>query len=157
VVLEKVQTWQLMQRTAARQAQALDHRFARVLIELARDRPKLVTMRDVTRHRALITRGQENDGVFLVLSGQFRIYRDGEPPARDGQPATVPPGAILGEISALRGSLPTATVVGDGVVLRIAKNEFLRQLDINPVFRESVEELVGTRLGVDLLRHRQAF
>jgi hypothetical protein len=157
VVLEKVQTWQLMQRTAARQAQALDHRFARVLIELARDRPNLVTMRDVTRHRALITRGQENDGVFLVLSGQFRIYRDGEPPARGGQPATVPPGAILGEISALRGSLPTATVVGDGVVLRIARSEFLRQIDINPVFRESVEELVGTPLGVDLLRHRQAF
>ena len=44
-----------------------------------------------------------------------------------------------------------ATVMGDGVVLRLAKTEFLRQLDINPVFRESVEELVGTRLGLDQL------
>ena len=155
MVLEKVQTWQLMQqRTAARQKQALDHRFAKVLIELARDRPGLVTMQDVKRDRPLITQGHESNSVYLILSGQFQTYQDGELLVRDGQPATPPPGAILGEISALRGSLPTATVVGDGVVLHIAKTEFLRQLDINPVFRESVEELVGTRLELNQLFHR---
>jgi CRP-like cAMP-binding protein len=62
------------------------------------------------------------------------------------------PGTVLGEISALQGCLPTATVGGDGVVLRIAKAEFLRQLDINPAFRDSVEELVTVRLELDRLR-----
>jgi len=114
-----------------------------MLIELARDRPNLVTMRDVTRNHPLVTQGNESDCVYLVLSGQFQTYQDGELLVHDGQPVTVPPGSMLGEISALRGSLPTATVVGDGTVLRIARTEFLRQLDINPDFRESLEELVG--------------
>jgi len=142
-VLEKVQAWQLMQETAGQQEQALGQRFARMLIELARDRPELVTMQDVTRYRPLITQGNESDSVYLVLSGQFQTYQDGELVVHDGQPVTVPPGALLGENSALQGTLPAATVVGDGTVLRIAKTEFLRQLDINPDFRESLEELVG--------------
>jgi hypothetical protein len=144
MVLEKVQNWQLMQSKAEHQAQALDQRFARLLIELARDRPELVTMMDVKRDRPLITQGQEGDCVYRVLSGQFQSYQDGVLVMHDGQPATTLPGAILGEISILQGCRPTATVVGDGVVLRLAKAEFLRQLDINPVFQESVEELVGT-------------
>jgi hypothetical protein len=151
-LLEKVQAWQLMPGSAARQTQALDQRFVRVLIELARDRPELVTLQDVKRDRPLITQGHESDSVYLVLSGQFQTFQDGKLLVKDGQPAIAPPGAILGEISALLGCLPTATVVGDGVVLRIAKAEFLRQIDINPVFRESVEELVEMRLERDRLR-----
>ena len=142
-VLEKVRTWQLMQGNVEQLPQALGQRFAKVFVELARDRPGLVTMRDVNRNRPLITQDHESDSVFLVLSGQFQTYQDGELVMLDGQPATVPPGTLLGEISALRGCLPTATVRGDGVVLRIAKTEFLRQLTINPDFRESLEELVG--------------
>jgi len=142
-VLEKVQAWQLLQNTAGQQAQPLGQRFAREFIELARDRPELVAMRDVNRNRPLITQDHECDSVFLILSGQFQTYQNGELVVQDGQPVPVPPGALLGEISALRGALPAATVVGDGVVLRIAKTEFLRQLDINPDFRESLEELEG--------------
>lgn len=144
LVLEKVHAWQLLQGKAERQAQVLDQHLAKVLIELARDRPALVSMQDVKRKRPLITQGQENDSVYLVLSGQFQMYLNGELLMQDGQPVTPPPGTILGAISVLRGCLPTATVVGDGVVLRLAKTEFLRQLNINPVFRESVEELCGT-------------
>jgi hypothetical protein len=48
-------------------------------------------------------------------------------------------------------------VVGEGVVLRIAKAEFLRQLDINPTFRDSVKQLVGSRLELDWLRRKQAY
>jgi CRP-like cAMP-binding protein len=151
LVLEKVHAWQLLQGKAEQQAQALDQRFARVLIELARDRPALVNMRDVKRNRPLITQGQESDFIYLVLSGQFQTYQDGELQMYEGQPITVPTGTILGEISVQRGCLPTATVKGDGVVLRLAKTEFLRQLDINPVFRESVEELVGTSLDLKQL------
>ena len=153
-VLEKVQAWQLRQSIAAPQTQALEQRFVRVLIELARDRPELVTLQDVRRDRQLITQGRESDSVYLVLSGQFHTYQDGELLVKDSQPVTAAPGTVLGEISAIRGCLPTATVVGDGVVLRIAKAEFLRQLDINPVFRQSVEEMVNSRLELDRLRRK---
>ncbi|MRR53801.1 MAG: cyclic nucleotide-binding domain-containing protein [Deltaproteobacteria bacterium] len=142
-VLEKVQAWQFLQNTAVPQTQPLGQRFARVLIELARDRPELVAMRDVHLNRPLVTQDQESDSVFLILSGQFQAYQDGKPVEQDGLPVTILPGALLGEVSALRGALPTATVAGDGVVLRIGKSEFLRQLDINPDFRESLEELEG--------------
>lgn len=151
-VLEKVQAWLPMQGSAARQTQALDQRFVRVLIELARDRPELVALQDVKRDRPLISQGRESDSVYLVLSGEFRVYRNGELIVRNGRTVIPPPGTVLGEISAIRGCLPTATVVGDGAVLRIAREEFLRQLDINPVFRESVEELVKTRLELDRQR-----
>jgi hypothetical protein len=152
-VLEKVHDWQLREGAVARQTQVLDQRFVRVLIELARDRPELVTMQDVKPDRPLITQDHESNSVYLVLSGQFQTIKDGKSVVQHDQPILVPPGTILGEISALRGCLPTATVMGDGVVLRIARSEFLRQLDINPVFRESVEELVKMRLELDRLRH----
>lgn len=154
-VLEKLQVWQPTMESAARQAQALDQRFVRVLIELARDRPELVTLQDVKWDRPLISQGCESDSVYLVLSGQFQTFQDGKLLLKGNQPITAPPGTILGEISALHGCLPTATVVGDGVVIRIAKDEFLRQLDINPVFRESVEELIKMRLELDRLRRIQ--
>jgi CRP-like cAMP-binding protein len=151
-VLAKVQAWQLMPELASRQAEILDQRFVRVLLELARDRPELVTLQDVKRDQALITQDRKTDSVYLVLSGQFQIFQNGELLVREGRPRGPAPGTVLGEISALQGCLPTATVGGDGVVLRIAKAEFLRQLDINPAFRDSVEELVTVRLELDRLR-----
>jgi hypothetical protein len=152
MVLEKVQAWHLMLGSAVRQPQALDERFVRVLIELARDRPELVTLQDVKRDRPLLIQGHESDSVYLLLSGEFEVYQNGKLIERSGRPVIPPPGSVLGEISALRGCLPTATVVGDGVVLRISKAEFLRQLDINSVFRDSVEELVKMRLERDQIR-----
>ncbi len=68
-------------------------------------------------------------------------------------PFTAPPGTVLGEISALRGCLATATVVGGGTVLRITTAEFIRQIGMNAVFRESVEELVRMRLESDRQRN----
>ena len=62
--LDKVQAWQLLQGNAEQQAQPLGQRFVKVLIELARDRPELVTMRDVNRNRPLITQGHESDSVY---------------------------------------------------------------------------------------------
>lgn len=152
-VLEKVHSWGLRQLRVARRAEVADQRFVRVLIELARDRPELVTLKDVTHDAPLITQGRECRNVFLVLSGEFRTFVDGEVVVQDGKPLIAPPGTVLGEISALHGCLPTATVSGSGTVLRIAKEEFLRQLEINPVFRESVEELVATRLERDRRRN----
>jgi hypothetical protein len=151
IVLERVRAWQLRKLEATQQAKALDKHFARVLIALARDRPELVSMRDITRKRAIIHQGLESEGVYLVLSGQFETYQNGKLLERDGQPVLAPVGTVLGELSALRGCLPTATIVGEGVVLHLAKNEFLRQLDFNPAFRKSVEDLIGTRLELEHL------
>jgi CRP-like cAMP-binding protein len=153
-ILEKMRAWQIRQRTEHLQRQILDQRFVRVLLELARDRPELVTLEDVERKHPLITQGLECNSVYLVLCGDFLTYQDGELLMHDNRPAAALPGTILGEISAIQGCLPTATVVGEGVVLRIAKGEFLRQLDINPVFRNSVEELVTVRLELDRLRKK---
>lgn len=153
-VLAKMQTWQLIREFTSRQAEILDQRFVRVLLSLARDRPELVTLQDVKRERALITQGQKTDSVYLVLSGEFQIFQNGALLVHNGRQVKPAPGTVLGEISALQSCLPTATVVGDGVVLRIAKDEFLRQLDINPVFRDSVEELVTVRQERDRLRQK---
>ncbi len=156
VVLEKVRAWQHVMGDTARQGQAFDQRFARVLIELARDRPELVKLHDVKRDQPLITQGCESDSVYLVLSGKFHIFQDGKLLMKNDEPITAPPGTILGEISVLRDCLPTATVVGDGVVLRIARNEFQRQMVINPLFYESVEELVRMRLELDRSRRERS-
>jgi CRP-like cAMP-binding protein len=154
-VMEKLGAWQLLYGTAERQRQALDQRFVRVLLELARDRPELVALEDVGRDQPLITQGRESHSVYLVLCGRFLTYKDGKLVKDHGRPLAALPGAALGEISALRDCLPTATVVGEGTVLRIAKAEFVRQMDLNPAFRESVEELVRVRLERDRLRHVQ--
>jgi len=42
--------------------------------------------------------------------------------------------------------MPTASITGNAVVLRISKQEFHRQLEINRMFRDGVEELANTRL-----------
>lgn len=154
LLLEKILAWQIRQRTDQLRNQVLDQRFVRVLLELARDRPELVVLEDIVRKSRLITQGVTCDNVYVVLCGEFLVYQDGELLLQDGRPVPVRPGTVLGEISVLQGCLPTATVVGDGVVLRIAQEEFVRQMDVSPIFRECVEKLARTRLEGDRLRHR---
>jgi hypothetical protein len=148
-VLEKVYEWQVQQQeVVAQQTKAIDQRFAKVMIDLARDHPELIQLLDVKDGQNLITQNQESDSVYLVLSGSLQVYKDGKLLTKDGEPVTVETGGIVGEISALKGGLPTASVTGDAVVLRISKAEFRRQLDINTTFKQGVEELVDTRLKV---------
>lgn len=153
-VLEKLSAWQLQQGTTVVKPEALEGRFVRLLIELARDRPELVSLQDVTHATPLLTQGIECDGVYLVLSGRFHTYQDEKVVIKDGRPMVAAPGTILGEISTLLTCMPTATVMGDGTVLRIARSEFQRQLEINPAFRENIKELAETRLTRD--RDRRA-
>jgi hypothetical protein len=152
--LEKMHAWQLRQGTEQIRNQVLDQRFVRVVLELARDRPELVKVEDVGRQHPLIIQGQACDSVYLVLCGEFLTYQDGALLMQGDRPSPSRPGTVLGEISATRGCLPTATVIGEGVVLRIARDEFLRQMKLNPALRESVEDLVQTRLKEDWSRHR---
>ena len=116
------------------------------MIDLARDHPELVQLRETQQERNLITQGQKLENVYLVLSGYLNIYVNGRLLTKDNEPIMVKTGDMLGEISALKGGLPTATVTGRASVLRISRHEFQRQLAINEMFRDGVEELVDNRL-----------
>ncbi len=147
VCLEKVCAWERQQQeAAARQPKFIDHKLTKVMIGLARDHPELVQLQEAKHGKNLITQGQESDSVYLVLSGSLHVYKDGRLLMKDKGPITVKAGDIVGEISALKGGVPTASITGNAVVLRISKQEFQRQLEINRMFREGVEELANTRL-----------
>jgi hypothetical protein len=147
VCLEKICAWERQQREAvAQQPKFIDQKLTKVMIDLARDHPELVRLQEVKRGKNLITQGQENDSVYLVLSGYLHVYKDGKLLTKDKRPIMVKVGDVVGEISALKGGMPTASITGNAVVLRISKREFRRQLEINRVFRDGVEELANTRL-----------
>ena len=147
ICLEKVCSWERQRReAAARHPKFIDHKLTKVMIDLARDHPKLVQMQEAKHEKNLITQGQESDSVYLILSGSLNVYKDGRLLMKDTGTITVKAGDMVGEISALKGGMPTVTVAGNAVVLRISKQEFQRQLEINSMFREGVEELANTRL-----------
>jgi len=147
VCLEKVRAWESQQQeAAARQPKFIDQKLTKVMIGLARDHPELVQLQEAKRGNNLITQGQESDSVYLVLSGFLYVYKDGRLLMKDKEPITVKTGGVVGEISALKGGMPTASIAGNAVVLRISKQEFQRQLEINRMFRKGIEELANTRL-----------
>lgn len=147
VCLDKICAWERQQREAAAQQPKLIHRkLTKVMIDLARDHPELVQLQEIKYGKTLITQGQKTDSVYLVLSGYLHVYKDGRLLMEDKGPITLKTGDIVGEISALQGGMPTASIAGNAVVLRISKQEFQRQLEINKMFRDAVEELANTRL-----------
>ncbi|MFC2069800.1 cyclic nucleotide-binding domain-containing protein [Chloroflexota bacterium] len=147
ICIEKVSAWEKQQREAsARQSKLIDQKLTKVMIGLARDHPELVQLHEAEHGKNLITQGQESDSVYLILSGYLHVYKDGKLLMRDKGPITVKTGNIVGEISALKGGVPTASIAGNAIVLSISKQEFQRQLEINRVFREGVEELANARL-----------
>ncbi len=147
VCLEKVCSWERQQReAAARRPKFIGQKLTKVMIDLARDHPELVQLQETKHGKNLIIQGQESDSVYLVLGGSLYVYKDGRLLMKDTGPITVKTGDIVGEISAFKGGMPTASIAGNAVVLRISKQEFQRQLEINRMFREGVEELADTRL-----------
>jgi hypothetical protein len=147
VCLDKICAWERQQREAAAQQPKLIHRkLTKVMIDLARDHPELVQLQEIKYGKTLITQGQKTDSVYLVLSGYLHVYKDGRLLMEDKGPIALKTGDIVGEISALQGGMPTASIAGNAVVLRISKQEFQRQLEINKMFRDAVEELANTRL-----------
>jgi hypothetical protein len=147
VCLDKICAWERQQREAAAQQPKLIHRkLTKVMIDLARDHPELVQLQEIKYGKTLITQGQKTDSVYLVLSGYLHVYKDGRLLMEDKGPIALKTGDIAGEISALQGGMPTASIAGNAVVLRISKQEFQRQLEINKMFRDAVGELANTRL-----------
>lgn len=110
-------------------------------------------MRDVLDHCAdlplvtvaegevLIDQGRPGGPIYVLVSGELTIERDGVAFARvDG------PGAIFGEMSALLGAPATATVrVAREATLRCAEDG-LSFLDANPAVALAVARTVASRL-----------
>ena len=147
-LLERVQDWQSGRRepeTADRKA--TENRLARLILDLAREKPGLVQMKEVTEALPLTVEGVENTCVYLVLSGRLQVCRNGRPLLRHGgEEVAVSAGGIVGEISALGGGPASATVLGHAVVLGIEMTVIRQQLEDNPEFRRVMQELAGYRV-----------
>lgn len=147
-VLAKVQRWYVERSAAPQPGRAtLDRQLALLILELAKEQPDLVEFKEVELHQALIREECQNDHVYLVLSGQLQIFRDGQPlVGPHGVARGVAAGEVVGEISALSGGLASATVRGTAVVLGISMSVIQQQLDTHPELRTSMEALARSRV-----------
>lgn len=147
-LLEKIHDWQLQRsQKAGTERSTLERQLTRLMLELAKDHPELLQLRNVNRNDRLILENAENQHVYLVLSGSLRISRNGAPLVDvAGNPIAVIAGGLVGEISALRGTPATATVQGDAVVLSMTRDEIRQQLANRPQLLQGLEGLVNYRL-----------
>ncbi len=147
-LLKKVHAWQLDRRKSGTPDPGNSERqLAKLILDLARHQPELVQMKEVTIGQPLIVEDTKDENIYLVLSGQMHVYRNGQI-LRDphGSPVKVSAGSILGEISALRGGVASATVKGNAVVLTISKAIIRHQLTRNSEFRQTITEVASHRV-----------
>jgi CRP-like cAMP-binding protein len=147
-LLEKVHEWERARRASpALDKTTAERRLARLILDLARDRPELIQLQEVNADQPVIIEGTENDRVFLVLSGQFMVTRNGKPICSDaGEPIVSTAGGILGELTALRGGVASATVAGNGMVFGITMSVVRQHLADDQAFRSCMEELTQYRV-----------
>jgi CRP/FNR family cyclic AMP-dependent transcriptional regulator len=115
----------------------------RELEELA----QLVDEIDVPSGRILMRQGDRGDEMFVVVSGELDIDRDGRLINHMG------PGAAVGEMSLLSEGPRTATVttVGPTRLLVLAHREFHSLMDDHPAVRMRVLEGLADKVrGLDL-------
>jgi CRP-like cAMP-binding protein len=106
----------------------------------------MVQLLETERSSPILMQGKETDGVYLVLSGSLAVTIHDLPVLDSGKPVFITAGGIAGEVSAIQGGPATSTVAGDAVVLKISKDDFLRQVNVNQDFRKGLERLVELRL-----------
>ncbi len=147
-LLDKVHHWQINRQQAnTSERKRTEQQLAKVILELARVHPELVQMKEVKPDQPLIREEETNDSLYLVLSGELIVSRNGKPlQDPQGETVVVGTGAILGEISALRGGVASATLAGQAVVLALAQRVIQQQLATNEPFRQSLEALAGSRI-----------
>lgn len=95
----------------------------------------------VPKGQTLITAGQARDRMYVLRDGAFEVSRDGVVVVR-----VTEPGAFLGEISAVLGVVPTASVAAtrDSVVHMIdAASQEVRR---NPALTLAIAQLMARRL-----------
>jgi CRP-like cAMP-binding protein len=97
---------------------------------------------DLDADRTIMTQGERGAEMFVLVTGNARVERDGASLGDRG------PGAVLGEIALLDGGPRTATVTltEPSRLLVLARREFQSLLDEFPEVRLQVLETVAHRL-----------
>ncbi len=97
---------------------------------------RLVDEVDGSDGRVLMRQGQPGDEMFVVVSGELEIERDGQAVGRQG------PGTAVGEMALLSEGPRTATVraVGPTRLLVLAHREFHSLMDAHPAVRARILE-----------------
>jgi len=103
---------------------------------------QLVDEVDVPAGKVLMRQGDHGDEMFIVVSGNFRIERDGRTIAERGT------GTALGEISLLSKGPRTATVTAlePSRLLVAGHREFHALMDEHPTVRLQVLEGLATKI-----------
>jgi CRP/FNR family transcriptional regulator, cyclic AMP receptor protein len=105
----------------------------------------LTESQSVPAGRTITSQGEEGDAFYVIASGTADV-RQG-----DRSIASLRPGDFFGEIALIDGRPRTATVVAaeDLVLLRIARDAFLRLIDEQPATRHGVLMALTQRIRRD--------
>jgi len=146
-LLQRIESWQKDRATlVSAERPTLDRQIARLMLDLAKEHPELLHLRDVSAGDVLIREGCENQHVYLVLSGHLTVCHSGQSVVgTDGRPIVITGGNVVGEISALRNIPATATVQGDASVLSLTVADLRAQLASHPILERSLSEIASFR------------
>lgn len=99
----------------------------------------------VARGQALVRQGELADALFIVVSGRFKVVREG----RRGIIAEIGAGAPIGEIAFFAGGERTATVTAerDSLVLELKREDFDRLAGRSPHIWNAITTELARRLG----------
>lgn len=118
-------------------------------IETARLQQVVPLLREVKvpAGRVLLSRGTAGPGLFIVIHGRFEVIWHGDE-GRDITVAEIQSGECIGEVSALLGSLTTATVraADESTVVQIPKDSMDALTRIMPELPMILARVVASRL-----------
>lgn len=99
----------------------------------------------VARGQALVRQGEHAAALYIVISGRFKVVRDGNPRAI----AEIGAGSPIGEIAFFAGGLRTATVIAerDSLVFELQRDEFDRLAARSPRIWATITSQLARRLG----------
>ena len=108
---------------------------------------KLIKGTRVPSGRAIVQRGKQGEGFFIVLEGACEVVQQDED-GRDSVLVTLPPGECFGEMSLITGEPASATVRAreDSTVLVISKENFHAMLGIAPEVAITLARILAGRL-----------
>lgn len=114
--------------------------------QLRRDLLRRFSSHDVAPDTEIIRQGDEGTGLFVVLSGEVEVLREGEG-GSETPLATLRAGDVFGEIALIRGEPTTATVVAvrPTTVLFLARENVSRIVAGVPEIRDYLHALADDR------------
>lgn len=111
--------------------------FQRIPLENAERALASLSERPVRAGEEVVKMGQETDAFFVVVAGRAELWRIDDEEGIPMKAAELERGAVFGEESLLTGKISSVTVrmLEDGVLLRLARDDFSRLL-ARPLVRE---------------------